>query len=246
MGLLQVPNLDLMEYLPETSSKKFPEYSLALVLLLDQGGRLLTGTDTRWKYDYFDILARRLVHKILELPEEINPYNMSRWMGELGSTFGYWLLVRMWFQAPLCHSEAIRDHEIAAAINAEARTEVERFTKSRDPNREHRATLLYDTLAYPRWSREGPPTGPGVQLKDFAFWELMMMDVHKCIIEQYGGYPQRYASRGREATGAEMVYLERSNYFDVIDDASAKQIRSDVKAGIWTRLKCDDNPSSIH
>jgi hypothetical protein len=226
---------DLMQYLPSPSSPSFPEQALGLQLLLDQGGRILKGTDVRWKYDFFDVISLKLARQILALPVAQSPYSKTRWMDELGATFGYWILARMWLQAPLVHSEVLEYHESAKLINEEARIEVEKVTGLQDPNRGN-VEILADTLAYPRWTREGPPGGEGTEMQDFAWWELLMMDVHLCIIEKYGGYPQRYAARGREPTERERAYLVETGNFDVIDQEDARQIMEDVKVGKWTPL----------
>lgn len=227
---------DFLSYLPPPSSPSFPSQALALQLLIDQGGRILRGTDERWKYDFFDHISRKIAHQFLALPPSESPYSKTRWLDEQHATLGYLILARLWLQAPLQHSEDLADHERALVINADTRAEVEASTGTVDPARGN-LEILQDTLAYPRWAREGPPKGEGTKMQDFAYWELLMMDVHKCIIERYGGYPQRYAARGGEPTEREKEYLLKTGNFDVIDEESAAIIREDVKAGRWTPLK---------
>jgi hypothetical protein len=210
-----------------------------LVLLIDQGGRTLRGTDERWKYDFFDKISQNLARQILALPEAQNVYSKTRWLGEQKASFGYWLLVRLWLQAPLQHSEILQLHQTARGINAFARTEVEMLTGTKDTRTGdlERGELGDERTAYPRWFREGPPGGEGTKLQDFAYWELLMMDVHMCIIETFGGYPQRFAARGREATDKEKAYLLKSEDFDVIDEESRETIKEDLKKGRWTPLR---------
>lgn len=228
---------DFLQYLPTPSSPSFPTQALALQLLLDQGGRTLRRTDERYKYDFFDRLSIKLAHQLLKLPANQTPHSKTRWLDEQHATLGFWMLARLWLQAPLQHSEDLSNHDLARTLNAEVRSEIEAFLGVTDPIRSlPRKAVLEDTLAYPRWTVEGPPGGPGTTLQDFAFWELAMMDVHRCIILTYGGYPQRFAARGREASAVEKAYLVRTGGFDVIDDEAAAVVREDVRVGRWTPL----------
>jgi uncharacterized protein (DUF924 family) len=232
-----MPNL--LEYLPSVTSPLFPIQALSLQILLDQGPRsCLEGADVRWKYDFFDKVSQQYAHSLLALPEPLQPLSKSRWTG-IGATFDYWVLTTMWFQAPFVHSEDISAHDIAQSINENVRLEVEARAPQRDPHRSdpNYAELLNDTLAYPRILSAGPPTHPGYRLHEFAYWELTLMDVHRCIILKYGGYPQRKSARGQELSERDIEYLEKTGHFDEISRDEAEKVKQDVKKGVWSPLK---------
>ena len=230
--------LNLMQYLPDPSSKEFPEQALGCVLLLGQGPRNLSGTDCRWRYSYFDYLSQPLVRKLWALLDGKSPCSKMRWMEELGVPFDYWSIVRVWFIAPLAHSEDVKDHESYLKFTAQGRKETLEYTGVPDPYEKDRERLLKDELAYPRWLPDGPPHGPGAKVEHFAYWMFIMVDVHKAVIDKYGRYPERNAAKGRETRDAELGYLQMTkDFFGEMDPRDVRQLREDVLAERWTPLK---------
>lgn len=63
------------------------------------------------------------------------------------------------------------------------------------------------------------------------------MDVHRCIILKYGGYPQRKSARGQELSQRDIEYLEKRGHFDEISRDEAEKVKQDVKKGVWSPLK---------
>lgn len=241
LDLLSVPEEDrdiLQQCLPDPSSTEFPEQALGCIFVLDQAPRTLSGTDQRWCYSYFDVLSLGLARQLLALPPHLSPFSKARWTVELGATFGYWVVTRMWFTAPICHSESLVDHEVCHVLTEKVRKETESYTGTVDPNRANFAELLKDEFAYARWLPDGPTHGPGTRLEDFAYWYCIMMEVHKAIIDKYGRYPERNVPKGRQTRRDEVYYLENTKpYFKQTDPAIAKQLREDVLTGKWTSFR---------
>lgn len=237
LGVDNVP--DLMQFLPPPSAKNFPAQALGLVLLLDQMPRaLLSSTNVRYPFGYFDVLAQRLVKQFAALPPEQRPDTMARLMSQ-GWSFERAIVSRIWFFAPYIHSESMEDQEHQLMLAEEMRRDVEKHAGVADPNRATADEDARDAFAFPRLVRIGPPRGPGTQVQDFAFWILRIFDLHTPIIRKYRRYPERNARLGRISTADEEHWLEVTGYGDT-DDEAAKQIREDVAAGRWTPLQNEE------
>jgi uncharacterized protein (DUF924 family) len=240
LGVDNVP--DMMQFLPPPESKEFPEQALGLQLLLDQGPRaLFEGVDARYIYDYFQYVARKYAQQLLDLPSALRIDSKKRWMEELGASFDFWLMARLWLMAPVVHSEVLADHEMAQLMNEEVRVEVEKFTGKTDPYRAKRAELLVDIYGFGRMYREGPPQENGIRMDEWFFWMWAVADVHKPIIDKFGKYPYQDVAKGREPTDEEKEWtIIFENGIDNSNSEVAKRIREDVAKGRWTPLGGED------
>jgi len=163
LGVDNVP--DMMQFLPPPESRDFPEQALGLQLLLDQGPRaLFEGMDARYIYDYFQYVARKYAQQLLDLPSALRIDSKKRWMEELGASFDFWVMARLWLIAPVVHSEVLVDHELALSMGEDVRVEVEKFTGETDPYRAKRAESAEDIYAFGRMYLEGPPLENGVKM----------------------------------------------------------------------------------
>jgi uncharacterized protein (DUF924 family) len=239
---LGVPNVpDMMQFLPPPESKEFPEQALGLQLLLDQAPRaIFEDMDERYVYDYFQHVSRKYAQQLLNLPGALRIDSKDRWIGELGASFDYWLLVRLWLIAPLIHAEVLADHEFAEPLNEEVRLEVEKVSAKTDPYRAKRAELAVDTYAFGRMYREGPPMENGVRMDEWFFWMWTVIDVHKPIIEKFGKYPYQDVAKGRVSTDEEREWTIIFDGEDKSNSKVAKSIREDVLKGRWTPLGGED------
>jgi hypothetical protein len=159
-------------------------------------------------------------------------------MEELGATFEYWSVIRLWYIAPLAHSEDIKDHETCMKFTSEGRRETLEYTGILDPYEKDREQFLRDEFAYPRWLPDGPTHGPGTTLQDFAYWVFIMIDVHKVVIDKYDRYPERNAGTGRETRNTELEYLLKTKeIFGELDPSVARQLREDMIGGRWAPLE---------
>ncbi|EKM60393.1 uncharacterized protein PHACADRAFT_23749 [Phanerochaete carnosa HHB-10118-sp] len=134
LGLGNVP--DLMQFLPPPEVQDFPSKALGLVLLLDQAPRSIIhgGVSDRYTFSYFDVLCEKLVGQLYTLPAHLRPDNMERLMSQ-GWGYGYAMVARVWFLAPLVHSESLSAHEKALELNEGIRTDVEKRVGKTDANR---------------------------------------------------------------------------------------------------------------
>ncbi|KAJ7186786.1 hypothetical protein C8R46DRAFT_981089 [Mycena filopes] len=234
IGLDNMPNL--MQFLPPPSAPEFPQQALGLLILIDQGSRLLlNGVDARWTNDYFDHVAYAFVSHLLDLPEDLRPDKAQRWTN-VGYSFDSWVAIRFWFIAPFAHAEIWASQERAVALADEARVVTERRTGVADPYRRTRDKNSRDPLAFARVITAGPPAG-NITMPEFIFWFSMVIDIHPPIIRKFGRYPYRNGAFGRFATAEEEQFLRDTNCFGCIDAESAAKIRQDVLAGRWTPLK---------
>jgi uncharacterized protein (DUF924 family) len=231
LGVDSVP--DMMQFLPSPESEDFPEQALGLQLLLDQGSRaLFEGIDIRYTYDYFQHVARKFAQQLLDLPSQLRIDSKKRWMDEQGASFDYWLMVRLWLIAPVVHSEALANHELAQQMNEEVRVEVEKFSGKTDPYRVQRAELAVDIYAFGKIYRIGPPMENGPQMHEWFFWMWTVLDVHKPIIDKFGKYPYQDVAKGRVSTEEEREWsIVFENGVDKSDSDFAKKIREDVLKG---------------
>ncbi|RFU76294.1 hypothetical protein TARUN_5937 [Trichoderma arundinaceum] len=235
LGLDSVP--DMMEFLPEPSSKDFPELCLGLIVLLDQVTRVLfEGIDKRWETEYFDVISQRFAARWRTLPPDLRPDLWHRWNYTTGTSFDYWVATRMWFVAPNVHSEAAKDHEFALSYTNDTRAVVELVTGQRDPHRARRSEILSDVYAFPFVAQEGAPQGPHVTLAFWTFWMCMLMDIHKPIIDRFHRYPYKNSGLGRKSSEEEKDWLDKTDHFAEASPEVAKRIKEDIEAGRWTPL----------
>lgn len=227
----------LATFLPPLESAEFPQQCLGMQLLLDQGPRALCkGIDARWRGCYFDVVSRRFAKWRVSLAPELRPDALERWKSEVGASFEYWTLGRLWFGAPFVHSELFEDQEFALAYTDETRRAVEEVTGLNDPWREKREEILSDLTGFPRVVMAGPPQGKGVTFADWCWWWFMLMDIHKPIIDRFGRYPYANGARGRESTAEELEWLEEVNHFAEEAPEVATQIKEDVELVVWQPL----------
>lgn len=227
----------LFALLPAPESCEFPEQALGLLLLLDQGPRqLFSGHDERWIYSYFDGLALQVLHRLLTLPETVQPHRQQRWVDEMGYTFSHWTVAHFWFTAPLTHSELSADQELQRRLCNEKREAVETTTGIRDAYRDCGTELVTDPTVFSRRARVGPPPGDDITMADFVFWFLMIFDTHVPIIRTFGRFPSHNGAVGRATTEAEKIFLERTGGFGTLEEKAERRVRKDVEAGKWTPL----------
>ena len=233
---------DMMQLLPPPSDPDFPEQCLGLMLLVDQGPRMLCNDiDGRWTDPFFGVLALRIARAWYALPPEQQPNAWARWK-QAGVDFDYWVLVHFHFSFPFVHSEAEDNQRIGLAMTEERRAAVEEHTGETDPHRGERLELLSDTLGFYRVAMGGPPSGDPVTMHQWVFWSGMLLDVHWPIIHKYGRYPYRNPIQGRESTGEELAWLEKTDNAFTASPEVAEKVRQDVKQGIWTPLGPDPKP----
>lgn len=235
IGLANMPNL--LDLLPPPESKKFPERALALQQLLDQAPRHFKGVDKRWCSSYFDSISLDLGHQFAGLPERLQPMRKERWLNEVGASFDTWALTQTWFTAPWMHSEDIKDHETGAIMIEAWRQEVEKHSGRTDPYRLDKEKNSKDTVAFSRLHRSGGVlSDPDISMEDFMFWWMLIKDVHKPIIAEFGRYPYRNSTVGIVSTEKEMSWLEETDHFGEPDPVTLKLIEDDIRAGRWTPL----------
>jgi uncharacterized protein (DUF924 family) len=228
--------------LPEPSSPEFPKLALALVILLDQGPRLIcNGLNERWRNGFFDPLVLRLSCELRDLSSSFRVDNFACWEKQSFS-FAHWCIISVFLSAPFAHSEDLANHEniLVPEVN-ERRSETERYYNTIDvfhaKELEDGQTLdaSSDTLAFSRFVREGmPETG---RIQDCVFWFCRVKEAHVPIVRTFGRYPYRNRALGRESTEAEIIFLEKTGNFGVsVDEEAARKIREDVVRCLWSPL----------
>ncbi|KAK3311716.1 uncharacterized protein B0T15DRAFT_83518 [Chaetomium strumarium] len=235
LGLGNIP--DLTTFLPPSSDPQFPRQALGLQLLVDQmPRRLCKGIDARWTNAYFDVISLRYAQTLDALPVEVaeKPASWGRWKA-LGTTLGYWVLVRTWFVAPFVHTDQVAIQERALALTEETRRQVEEVTRTTDPYRAQREAILSDVYGFPRVFAAGPPKEVAT-VQDYTYWMCMLMDVHKPIVDRFGRYPYRNAYFGRDDTPEEEEWFERTGGFARPSPEVRERLRRDIDAGVWLPL----------
>ncbi|KAJ6482569.1 hypothetical protein C8R45DRAFT_305074 [Mycena sanguinolenta] len=235
IGLDNMP--DMMDFLPPPTDPDFATQCLGLQLILDQAPRALCSsksTDGRYVNSYFDLISQRLVDTWLALPAHLRPDSWANRKDDM--SLDYWTLLRLWFGAPIVHNGTVPSQERALAFEEETRLVVEQMTGERDPNRASRDTILSDIYAFPRVLMAGPPSGEGVSLTTWAWWMLMVMDVHKPIIDRFGRYPYANAIKGLDSTDKELEWIRKTDHFGEAPPDVAKKVKEDVAHGRWTPL----------
>ena len=229
---------DLMQFLPSPEAEDFPAQAIGLLVLLDQGPRILfDGANNRYTYGYFDRLSSKLAHQLLALPPSQSPYSLERLVAQ-GWSFDYALVALIWLTAPLVHAESVEAHQRQTALSDDMRRAVEAHTGTTDP---HRATAEEDSRDIYGFSRVllvEVPKWENTRMEVFMYWLLRVFRVHTPIIEKFGGYPYRNPSLGRISTPEEEQYLKDTDYFAALTDEEViKKIRRDVEEGKWSPLE---------
>ncbi|KAJ7256219.1 hypothetical protein B0H12DRAFT_519760 [Mycena haematopus] len=235
IGLDNIP--DMMDFLPAPTDPDFPIQCLGLQLVFDQAPRALCSsdsTDGRYVNSYFDLIAQRLVQSWLALPAKQRPDSWTNRKGTM--SVDYWILLRMWLNAPLVHNGTVKSQERAVAFSDETREVVEHVTGKRDPNRASRDTIFSDIYAFPRMLTEGPPLDGEVTTATWSWWMLKLMDVHKPIIDRFGRYPYQNAIRGLDSTDEELEWIQKTDHFGEAPPDVAKKVKEDIAHGRWTPL----------
>ncbi|RFU26061.1 hypothetical protein B7463_g10266, partial [Scytalidium lignicola] len=221
-----------MLFLPPPESKLFPEQALGLQLLIDQAPRLLfQGVNSRWVGGYFDIISLDLAKRFASMPDTLKAYNLNRWAGGVGATFGFWAVARFWFLAPLVYSESLATHDLADELIESTRLDIEKFAGKTDPYRSSKKELMKNVYGFPTIIKAGFPQKPDLKMEEFLFWLAMLLDLHYPIINVYDRYPYRNASLGRESTQEEKEWLDATDHFGEEGEEAAKKIRGCVG---WT------------
>ncbi|KAK2614172.1 hypothetical protein N8I77_001021 [Diaporthe amygdali] len=231
------PEFLMANFLPPPTSAEFPRQCLGMQLLLDQAPRsLCRGVDGRWRSCYFDVVSQRFARAWLALPDDQRPDSQTRWCTELGASFDYWTCVRFWMGAPFVHSESAENQAIALEFTDTTRRAVEAKMGVTDPWRTKRDDVLSDIYGFPRVARTGPPLGEDVTLETWSWWWMMLIDIHKPVIDRFGRYPYNNEVRGRESTKEELEWREKMDHFAEEPPEVLQQLVEDYKAGIWQPL----------
>jgi hypothetical protein len=225
---------DLNKLLPPVDDADFPVQALGLQLVLDQAPRsFLEGIDRRYVNAFFGVICVRIAQGWQKLPPSKRPTSWERWEA-LGTSFEYWILVRLWFGATLVHQESTQDQ--AASFTEETRRAVEEHYGKTDPLRGD--SRLQDLWAFPKMLAAGGPP-QGASAADGQWWLGLLMDVHKTIIDAYGRYPYQNSEMGRLSSPEEIEWMEKAEAFREPPEDVRRKIREDVEKGIWTPLGAD-------
>lgn len=235
-------SLDMMAFLSDPSSASFPEEALAMMLLLDQAPRMIChGADERWRNDYFDHLAIRFAKQLCALPPSHAVNSKERWITHKGYSFEYWAAVLIFLASPFAHAENIECQVIQSTMVEVLRRETESHygttdqLHARDPDmRDSEDTLSFARIARTWATRSG-------EVADHIFCYCWIMDAHPPIIRVFGRYPYRNAAVGRISTEDEKVFLDQTQHYGEIDEASATSVMDDVQSGVWTPLFSEGN-----
>ncbi|VUC25890.1 unnamed protein product [Clonostachys rosea] len=207
---------DWMALLPPVEDPEFPARAFGLQLILDQAPRVLfEGVNQRWVFAFFDELSIKYALALQDLPANLRPSSWDRWKDSV--TFDYFLILRLYFGAPLVHHE--KTAEAAVKFTEETRTLIEERFNVRDPIREQPGKR-WDMYGFPKMISAGPPA----ELRDTAsggFWIQHLMDVHKPPLDKFGRYPYRNWVLGREMTAAEEEWIGKADYFKPPPEDSA-------------------------
>ncbi|KAJ3994975.1 hypothetical protein F5050DRAFT_1809108 [Lentinula boryana] len=226
---------DFIRYLPDKSSPHYPEHTLALILLLDQGPRTLyRHLDVRWTYDYFDVASRKVVKTLIS--SNAFPDAIEDWTA-LGYSFEDAMVRKFWLYGPLIHSEEIADHQFVERKIEKMRQDVENYTGEQDPFRKMKDRDAEDTGLFAELIRSGPPSN----FVDFFFWLFRVFDAHRPIIAEYGRYPYRNEAQGRITTEEERLYLELTRNFGkpTLSEEEVETLRRQKESGQWVELSND-------
>ncbi|EJD51137.1 hypothetical protein AURDEDRAFT_57222 [Auricularia subglabra TFB-10046 SS5] len=229
---------DLVQYLPPPEDPTYPVQAVGLLLLLDQGPRmLLEGADERWTLGFFDVLALRVARRLfVELPENWRPCGLLRWRA-MGYGVGHWLVAILWAIAPLTHSEHLSDHEAQLRILADIRRTVQEQSNTVDPYDEIREQLHASPTALYHAISNGPPAGDDIEMQDFAYWIMAMIyEGHSCVVRTFGRVPFYNGALGRDDTEEEKQFLASVNRMGCVAPETERRIRKDIAAGRWTPL----------
>ncbi|KAF5613853.1 uncharacterized protein FSUBG_465 [Fusarium subglutinans] len=159
---------------------------LSLIILLDQIPRnSYRGEESSICFTYFDPLAQQVSLESIKqgIPDKAPEI---RWV------FSH----RTWFYMPLMHSEDVSAHEKAVAAFEQMNQDI--------------LSLIEGTSGadeYERKAREVVQADPEAA-KASGETSKVFEEKHRVIIERFGRYPHRNKALGREATPAEVEFLE--------------------------------------
>jgi uncharacterized protein (DUF924 family) len=215
-GLSKVPLSDLVAILgdPMGDLRNFLQTAVAIILILDQGPRhLCKGVNARYTYDYFGVLARNLTSYLLSLPPAQNPFNITTWASS-GIGLSHTFLRISMLLAPLCHSDALIDHELHIQLESSIREQYETQTSTIDPYRETFAKDRKDIYLFANMLNKGPPqinitiseTGH-LSMSHFVYWIMRYFTAHVAYVEWFGRSPFRNCAVGREDREGEEEWL---------------------------------------
>ncbi|KAF5980481.1 hypothetical protein FBULB1_5181 [Fusarium bulbicola] len=159
---------------------------LSLIILLDQIPRnSYRGEESSICFTYFDPLAQQVSLEAIKqgIPDKAPEI---RWV------FSH----RTWFYMPLMHSEDVSAHEKAVAAFEQMNQDI--------------LSLIEGTGGadeYERKAREVVQADPEAA-KAVGETSKVFEEKHRVIIKRFGRYPHRNKALGREATPAEVEFLE--------------------------------------
>ncbi|KAJ6482596.1 hypothetical protein C8R45DRAFT_1215352 [Mycena sanguinolenta] len=93
-----------------------------------------------------------------------------------------------------------------------------------------------DDMSLDYWILLRPPSGEGVTATTWSWWMLMLMDVHKPIIDRFGRYPYRNAIEGLDSTDEELEWIRKTDHFGEAPPDVAQKVKKDIAHGRWTPL----------
>ncbi|KAF8588840.1 hypothetical protein K439DRAFT_1613190 [Ramaria rubella] len=243
----------LMAHLPAPTSKEFPEQALGLVLLLDQAPRgILKGANRRYLDSFFGpkLCIPLCRHLLKTLPIEQRADNLARWtdpveQGGLGYDIRNAIILRIYFYAPLFHSDSVADLELGEEKTEQMRSDVEAFLGVRDANRNTREADKHDPFLFRRLAQDADkrPSTWGA----FVFWFCRLFEAKTPIVRQFGHVPYRNAVDGREENEADRAFLEAQGLLGrvALPEEDAAKIMEDVKAGVWTPMTDQERPTLL-
>ncbi|KAF5640588.1 hypothetical protein F52700_3739 [Fusarium sp. NRRL 52700] len=159
---------------------------LSLIILLDQIPRnSYRGEESLICFTYFDPIAQQVSLEAIKqgIPDKAPEI---RWV------FSH----RTWFYMPLMHSEDISAHGKAVAAYDQMYRDILSLMEGTDGAED-----------YERKAREVVQADPEVA-KVIGETSKVFEEKHRVIIERFGRYPHRNKALGREATPAEVEFLE--------------------------------------
>ncbi|KAJ7584783.1 hypothetical protein C8J56DRAFT_892513 [Mycena floridula] len=231
------PSIPVLSTYLNPAEPQYPEHALALILLIDQGPRqLYKGLDLRWTNCFFDITVQKLVKALIyagNLPDAT-----EKWCA-LGYTFEEAMIHKIWFYAPLVHSEYLDNHDFVADKMEVLRREVELYAGVSDPGRKTRKEDATDVELFGKLILAGPPT----EFASFMFWICRLFEAHRPIIERYGHYPYRNQVCGRETNAEDQKWLDLTGNFGMpwLTKEQVEKLKQLARDDEWEELS-DNGP----
>lgn len=209
---------------------------LGAVLLLDQAPcYLCKGTDARYTYHLYDLLALCLINNLIHThPEWLT---IAGWQ-VTGLSDDHVVLRILMLLAPLVHSEDLADQHMHLQLTEDLRTESERRTKALDPYRASFLEDLKDVGLIDRLLTQGPPQGSHVRVFDFVYWLMRYYTSHVSYVVHFGRSPFRNIAVGRDDASEETQWLRLNGVFWREEDENVRRkIKADIQAHAWTPMQ---------